>query len=173
MQEQQLTTAEIQEDQASEYLLPLWRLVDELPYYPVPTEVAVALCRAGGWDASPAVVNEFVRKGYFPEPARHPVSGEVGWSAAHICLFAQALEARRRWVPGHQVHMHKLWNIELKEAISSEQGGCAIPDLHQYSVEDLVLMLAGEMAVGVRQVIVLALRLKLAEEFQPLPEDLE
>jgi|GEM_PF-2270673 len=168
---EQMTAVERQEDRASDYLLPLWRAIDELPHYPCDTNTVIALADAGGYVVDHNVVREFVRKGYFPAPKRHPQTCQYAWSATHICLFIEALDLRRRWQPHHPLHAHKLWAIEVKDLLAKEAGQNAIPDLDQYSVEDLILMLEQNADQGIRQVICHALRLKLPEHFGPVPED--
>jgi hypothetical protein len=114
-----------------------------------------ALLRSCGYDCTPGVVAEFVRKSYISEP-------EV-WTAPYVHALTAALECRRRWLPTPNVYhdpKKSAQRLEI-ERLQNEGVNPPIDDLDQHTVEDLLIQLVQHDQRHVREALYECLRFKL------------
>lgn len=116
-----------------------------------------ALLRACGYDCTPGVVAEFIRKGYVSEPP------DDSWTPPYVHALCASLECRRRWLPTpNAFHDAKksAQRIEIERMVAD---GIEEPvaDLDRHSIEDLLIQLTQSESRMHREALHECLRLKL------------
>jgi hypothetical protein len=113
------------------------------------------LMRRCGYAVTPAVVAEFVRKGYITDT-------DNLWTPVDVFHFSAALDSRRRWLPTPCVHDARKSGFRLQVETLRNQGvDPPVNDLDQHSLEDLLIQLTTADDRPTREMLYELIRLKL------------
>ena len=147
-------------DACADRLASMWTLADIHTTYPASTStVAELLTSGGGFDCSIELLEGWARSKQVGQVAI--VSGRFKWQASNILLAAGLLNASRRWIPLHPLHVSKMTSVEVLEQQARSLGQTIFDGLESTDCMTLLGVIAGCEDHELRLTLVAALQTKL------------
>ena len=102
------------EDDCAGLLADMWQRADIHTSYPASSSVVAELLRdGGGFDIDVPTLESWARS---RQVGQVPIlSGRFKWNSVNIALAASLLNATRRWLPLHPLHLAKMSPSEVAE----------------------------------------------------------
>ncbi len=137
-----------------------WKAADVHPSYPATSATVADLLKAGGgFDCSVELLESWARtKQVGTVPLQ---SGRFKWQPSNILLAASLLNASRRWLPLHPLHLAKMSPSEVAEAQAAAVGESIFTDLESVDCQTLLGTIANSDDKELRLVLVTALQSKI------------
>lgn len=97
-----------------------WDRIGMTERWPMSTEMVARLLRDGcEYEVPTASIRDLVRRGIVPHPG---FEDQFEWTAVDVCILVSALEFRRLWRPGSQIHAGKKTKVEAMLDVARREG---------------------------------------------------